>query len=126
MQASRDPGRSVFQPDISPFRMTNPARFSIILILCTIAVGAAIWNATLIYDDQYVPIYFSSLEQNSVWIFLREMLLNLDRSHWEYRLYGLSRLIHDGLFHLFHFNPIPYSVVIVGSQICRDTEYQSC
>jgi len=92
---------------------------TIILGLAVLAIAVSAYNATLIFDDLYlVGGHFGRIESEFTgWGSVRYIVLNLDLAPQEYRLYGLSRLLHFGLWKCFGTSPVPYAIWIVTTQI---------
>jgi hypothetical protein len=90
---------------------------SIAAALCGLIVLANVFNSTLMCDDGYFVHHFPLLLQRNgpgrtVWI----IFLNLDIARNEYRLYGLSRLIHLTLWSMFGSHAWAYAGVIGAAQ----------
>jgi hypothetical protein len=87
-------------------------------IVAAVSIVAAAVNATLIFDDPYLVEHFRLvLDQwgvlNTLWIFF----FSLDLGAREYRLYGLSKIFHFGLWELFGVHAWAYAAVIGLSQV---------
>lgn len=98
----------------------HPAKTKYVLALGLSVVVVAInaFNATLTFDDLYLVGHFRDLNSSlSTWELIRYVILNLDLAPHEYRLYGVSRLIHFLLWKAFGIHAVPYAIVIVITQI---------
>jgi hypothetical protein len=98
-------------PDISR------AGLAVVVIVAAASIVAAAANATLILDDPYLVEHFrSTVSRNGVlkalWIFF----FSLDLGAREYRLYGLSKIFHFGVWGLFGIHAAAYAAVIAVTQ----------
>ena len=90
---------------------------SIALVLGGLIVLANILNSTLMYDDGYLLKFFRlSLDRAGLWRTVPFVFFNLDIAPREYRLYGLSRLIHLLLWSFFGTHAWAYGGVIGTAQ----------
>jgi len=100
--------------------LRDPIKLKYVLVfgLSAVVVAVSAFNATLAFDDLYLVGYFKNLNSSlSGWSLVRHILLNLDLAPHEYRLYGLSRLIHFSLWKAFGIHAVPYAIFIVVTQI---------
>ena len=75
-------------------------------------------NSVLTFDDLWFVEHFAELlDREGPWQTLLTLWLSLDLGGMEYRLYGLSKIIHFGLWLLFGTHAWPYAVVIAASQL---------
>ena len=120
-----DPEKPQMQPNTVSPAHDSPASpilkrttvMSIAAALCGLIVLANVFNSTLMCDDGYFVHHFPLLLQRNgpgrtVWI----IFLNLDIARNEYRLYGLSRLIHLTLWSMFGSHAWAYAGVIGAAQ----------
>ena len=75
-------------------------------------------NSVLTFDDLWFVEHFAELlDREGPWQTLLTLWLSLDLGGMEYRLYGLSKIIHFGLWLLFGTHAWAYAVVIAASQL---------
>jgi hypothetical protein len=75
-------------------------------------------NSVLTFDDLWFVEHFAQLlDREGPWQTLLTLWLSLDLGGMEYRLYGLSKIIHFGLWLLFGTHAWAYAVVIAASQL---------
>jgi hypothetical protein len=75
-------------------------------------------NSVLTFDDLWFVEHFAVLlDREGPWQTLLTLWLSLDLGGMEYRLYGLSKIIHFGLWLLFGTHAWAYAVVIAASQL---------
>jgi hypothetical protein len=88
----------------------NPA---IIGVLSIAYCSLAALNSVLTFDDLWFVEHFAELlDREGPWQTLLTLWLSLDLGGMEYRLYGLSKIIHFGLWLLFGVHAWAYAVVI--------------
>src|SRR5437016_2037167 len=91
-------------------------RIAVLLSAVIILVG--IVNATLMYDYLYLVKFFRvSLDQSGLLHTLNTLFFNLDLGPNQYRLYGLSRVIHMVLWSIFGSNAWGYAAFICIGQV---------
>jgi hypothetical protein len=93
-------------------------RFALALA-ALISLAAAMANATLIFDDPFLYEAFAKgLAQDGVWRTALTLFLNLDLHVGvpEYRSYGLSKILHFGLWFVFGIHAYLYSAFIALTQ----------
>lgn len=79
---------------------------------------AAINNATIIYDDLYLLEIFNDLSKTrGVLHTIYYLFFNIDLGHSEFRLYGISRVLHFILWIFFGNNAIGYTIFIAWTQV---------
>jgi hypothetical protein len=93
----------------------NPAILGVLSIAyCSLAA----LNSVLTFDDLWFVEHFAELlDREGPWQTLLTLWLSLDLGGMEYRLYGLSKIIHFGLWLLFGVHAWAYAVVIAASQL---------
>jgi hypothetical protein len=75
-------------------------------------------NSVLTIDDLWFVEHFAELlDREGPRQTLLTLWLSLDLGGMEYRLYGLSKIIHFGLWLLFGTHAWAYAVVIAASQL---------
>ena len=93
----------------------NPA---ILVVFAVAYCLLAALNSVLTFDDLWFVEHFAELlDREGPWQTLLTLWLSLDLGGMEYRLYGLSKIIHFGLWLLFGTHAWAYAVVIAASQL---------
>jgi hypothetical protein len=106
--------------ELPPLREMNGqhAGAAIVAIVAVVSIVAAAANATLIFDDPYLVEHFRLLlDRGGVLRTLWVLFFNLDLGAGQYRLYGVSRIIHFGLWEVFGAHASAYAVVIGLAQV---------
>jgi len=94
----------------------NPAILVVVLAIAYCSLAAL--NSVLTFDDLWFVEHFAELlDREGPWQTLLTLWLSLDLGGMEYRLYGLSKIIHFGLWLLFGTHAWAYAVVIAASQL---------
>jgi hypothetical protein len=92
-------------------------QWSALLAVAALYVAIAAFNAVLIYDDPLLIVRFQQdLQQDGVFGTLKILFIGLDMEN-EYRLYGLSRVIHFCLWLVFGSSAPGYGAVIALIQL---------
>ncbi len=87
-------------------------------ILAGAVVLAGIVNATLMYDDLYLVRFFRlSIDKSGLGHTLYTIFFNLDLGPNQYRLYGLSRILHLFLWSVFGSHAWGYAAFISLGQV---------
>jgi hypothetical protein len=88
---------------------------AIFFAMGAVAVCFAVANRTLIFDDLFFVEFFRALRHEPIGGALLRVFLSTDLQG-EYRLYGLSKIVHLLLFWVIDARPWAWSALIAGSQ----------
>jgi len=87
-------------------------------IVTIITLIASVNNATLVFDDLYLVEFFKKLLEEHGFLYTAQYLFfSIDLGQSEFRLYGISRVLHFLLWMVIDNNAIGYTVFIALTQV---------